>query len=167
MKDLEVIEAQLSRTMSFFPRIDAKVAGLFAINSTILTVSALNVETGDLVRWQVAVPGTLLLLLLIASFTHLYRCHFPNLDGGEGSLIYFKAISTRTEVTYKAEYEAASDANYRGDLLGQIWRNSCILAQKYDALAKAINLTLAALLPFVIFLVVTAIEHTRLPVVSV
>lgn len=29
MKDLDVVEAQLARVLSFFPRVDTKVAGLF------------------------------------------------------------------------------------------------------------------------------------------
>jgi hypothetical protein len=48
MKDLNVIEAQLTRVLSFFPRVDTKVAGLFTVNSAVLTISALNVQAGDL-----------------------------------------------------------------------------------------------------------------------
>jgi hypothetical protein len=50
-------------------------------------------------------------------------------------------------------------------MLGQIWRNAHILDDKYNAVAMAIRMTLATLVPFAIFLVMTAIEHTRLPVV--
>lgn len=166
MKDLQVIEAQLTRVLSFFPRVDTKVAGLFTVNSALLTISALNVEAGDLARWYIAIPGAFLIIGLIASFTFLYKCNFPELEGGQGSLVYFAAIKGRTESTYKAEFEAVSDADYRADMLGQIWRNSHILADKYKAIAIAIRLTLATLLPFTVFLVMTAIEHTRLPMVS-
>lgn len=166
MKDLVAIEAQLTRTLSFFPRVDTKVSGLFTVNSAILTISALNVEAGDLSRWYITVPGAFLLIGIIASYTFLYKCNFPELEGGQGSLVYFSAIKERTESKYRAEYEAVSDADYRADMLGQVWRNSHILADKYKAIAMAIRLTLATLVPFTVFLVMTAIEHTRLPVVS-
>lgn len=166
MKDLDVIEAQLARVLSFFPRVDTKVAGLFSVNSVILTISALNVEAGDLMRWYIAVPGALLVIGLIASYTYLYKCNFPELEGGQGSLIYFSAIKQRTESTYKAEFEAVSNDDYRSDMIGQVWRNSHILSDKYKSIAMAIRLTLATLVPFTIFLVMTAIEHTRLPVMN-
>ena len=164
MNDLQVIEAQLARVLSFFPRVDTKVAGLFTVNSAILTISALNVEAGDLSRWYIAVPGVFLILGLIASFGYLYRCNFPDLKGGEGSLVFFGAIRKRTETQYTTEFEAVSDADYRSDMLGQIWRNAHILDDKYNAVAMAIRMTLATLGPFTIFLVMPAIEHTRLPV---
>ena len=166
MKDLNVIEAQLTRVLSFFPRVDTKVAGLFAVNSAILTVSALNVEAGDLMRWYIAVPGAFLVLGLVASYAFLYKCNFPQLEGGQNSLVYFAAIKGRTESSYKTEFEAANEDAYRSDMLGQVWRNSHILADKYKAIAIAIRLTLATLVPFTVFLVMTAIEHTRLPVMN-
>ena len=166
MKESAVIEAQLTRVLSFFPRVDTKVAGLFTVNSAILTISAMNVEAGDLVRWYIVVPGAFLIIGLIASYTFLYKCNFPELEGGQGSLVYFSAIKERTESKYKAEFEAVSEADYRSDMLGQVWRNSHILADKYKAVAMAIRLTLATLVPFTVFLVMTAIEHTRLPVVN-
>jgi hypothetical protein len=166
MKDIQIIEAQLARVLSFFPRVDTKVAGLFSVNSVVLTISALNVEAGDFLRWYIAVPGAFLAIGLIASYAYLYKCNFPELEGDQASLIYFGAIKARTESTYKAEYEAIGDEQYRSDMLGQVWRNSRILSDKYKAIAMAIRCTLATLVPFTIFLVMAAIEHTRLPVVT-
>jgi Family of unknown function (DUF5706) len=167
VKDLTTIEAQLVRTLSFFPRVDTKVAGLFTVNSAILTVSALNVEAGDLRAWYIAIPASLLVLGLISSYSFLYKCNFPELEGGQGSLVYFAEIQKKTESDYVAAYEAASDTDYRRDLLIQVWRNSQILSQKYRSISMAIRLTVATLIPFSIFLVMTAIEHTRVPVVGV
>lgn len=44
MKDIDVTEAQLSRVLSFFSRVDTKVGGLFTVNSAILAISAANVQ---------------------------------------------------------------------------------------------------------------------------
>ena len=51
------------------------------------------------------------------------------------------------------------------DLLGQVWRNSQILCQKYIAIAWAIRSSVLTLLPFATFLVLTAITHSRIPMV--
>ena len=104
MKDLTVIEAQLTRVLNFFPRVDTKVAGLFTVNSAVLTVSALNVQAGDLKQWYIAIPAVFLVLGLVGSYTFLYRCNFPDLEGGQGSLIYFAAIQDRTETKFNPYY---------------------------------------------------------------
>lgn len=81
-------------------------------------------------------------------------------------MVYFSAIQDRTETKFKDEFEAINEADYRSDMLGQVWRNSHILCEKYRAIAVAIRITLATFLPFAIFLVMTAIEHTRMPVIG-
>ena len=165
MKELAVIERQLDRVLGFIPRVDTKAGGLFAVNAAILTIAAINVQAGDLALWYIAIPGAVMLIGLAFSYTFLYRCNFPDLKGGQGSLIYFAAVQKRTESVFMAEYEAVDDDAYRRDLLGQVWRNSQILCQKYTAIAWAIRSTLLTLLPFAIFLIMTAIKHSRFPVV--
>lgn len=108
-----------------------------------------------------------LALGLIASYTFLYRCNFPDLKGDRNSLIYFAAIQDRTESAFVAEYEAVTDEAYRADMLRQIWRNSAILCEKYRAVAVAIRSSLATLLPFALFLTMTAIEHSRIPFLKI
>jgi hypothetical protein len=164
MKSLERIEAQLDRVLGFFPRVDTKMGGIFAVNSAMLTICALNIEAQDLTKWYIVIPGILVLLGLATSNVFLYRCNFPELQGGQGSLIYFTAIQNRTEINYRDEFEAASEEAYRSDLLGQIWRNSSILCQKYKSLAAAIRSTLITLIPFGFFLVMTAVDNSRFPV---
>ncbi len=103
---------------------------------------------------------------LVASYTFLYRCNFPSLEGGQGSLIYFVAIQNRTESKFRDEFEAATEESYRFDLLEQVWRNLVILCAKYRALAYAIRITLATLLPFAAFLVLKAVDHSRVPLLK-
>lgn len=165
MNDMAVAEHQLDRVLSFFPRVDTKAAGLFAVNAAILTIAAINVQAGDLKLWYVAIPGILMLVGLAISYTFLYRCNFPDLKGGQGSMIYFAEIQKRTESVFLKDFEAATEEAYRHDLLGQIWRNSQILCQKYAAIAWAIRSSALTLLPFATFIVLTAITHSRFPVV--
>ncbi|MGE6694715.1 Pycsar system effector family protein [Sphingobium limneticum] len=165
MQNLDIIERQLDRVLGFFPRVDTKAGGLFAVNAAMLTIAAINVQAGDLGLWYIAIPGVLMLVGLAVSYTFLYRCNFPDLKGGQGSLIYFAEVQKRTESVFLKDYEAASDDVYRQDLLGQVWRNSQILCQKYTAIAWAIRSSVLTLLPFAIFLTMTAIRHSRFPVV--
>ncbi|WP_262423150.1 Pycsar system effector family protein [Brevundimonas denitrificans] len=111
-----------------------------------------------------SVPGAFALAGLLISYIFLYRANFPDVKGGQGSLIYFAEIQNRTEPNYQSELEACSDDQFRKDLVGQVWRNSQILCAKYVAVKIAIIATTLSLVPFFIFLAVTASIHVRLPI---
>lgn len=166
MQDLKTVDDQLTRVLGFFPRVDAKAGGLFAINSAMATIAVLNLRISDLGLWFVGIPATLTVLALLASYYFLYRCNFPELAGGERSLIYFVEIQKRTEPVFIEEYEAAADQAYRRDLLGQIWRNSVILCSKYKAVAASLKWTLAALPPFIALLAANSYLHAAMPIVK-
>lgn len=167
MQDLNTIEDQLTRTLGFFPRVDAKASGLFAVNTAILTVGILNVKLPDLAIWYVGTPAAIALVTLVASYVFLYRCNFPDLTGGNSSLLYFAEIQKRTEPVYISEYLAADDDGYRRDMLGQVWHNARILCAKYKAIAAAIRLTLASLVPFGALLAAESYVHAAMPMVEV
>lgn len=163
MKDLNIIEAQLGRVLCFFPRVEARISGLFAANTVLLAVAALNVEAGDLKQWFVGGPAALTLLALLGSYFFLYQANFPDRRGGHNSLVYFVEIQKRTENDFITDYLACDEERYGRDMLGQVWRNSQILCDKYIAVSRAIYCTSAALAPFLLFLVATAIVHSRVP----
>lgn len=166
MMDLSVIEAQLSRVLDFFPRVDARVNGLFAFNTALLIVAVLNLSVGDLARWYVGVPSVAFVISLLISFTFLYRVNFPDMRGGQGSLIYFAEVQNRTETQYIEDFETCSEDLYRRDMLGQIWRNSQILCHKFRAVKMAIIFTLVSMPFFIWLLAATAILHSRLPLLK-
>jgi hypothetical protein len=163
MKDLDRIAAHLTQVLGFFPRVDTKAGGLFAFNAAMITITALNVKAGDLERWYIGVPAVLMVVGLLASYFFLYRCNFPDLRGGQGSLIYFSEVQRRAEADFINDYEAATDDAYRRDLLGQVWRNSEILCAKYKDVAVALRCTLTTLVPFTWLLVAESIVHAAVP----
>lgn len=163
MKNIEVIERQLERVLAFFPRVEARISALFGVNTLIFAVAAVNVSAGDFARWYVVTPGALLIAGLVTSYVYLFRANFPDDNGGEGSLVFFKAISDRTEANYLADLLACSDDKFRDDLIGQVWRNSVILCAKYRRVKKAISATALSIVPFIIFLAVSATIHHRVP----
>ncbi len=163
MNDIDAIQRQMDRVLGFFPRIEARINGLFGVNTVILAIGALNVASPDLNLWFVSVPGVFAMAGLMMSYAFLYRANFPDVNGGQGSLVYFAEIQKRTEANYLAELTACSNERFREDLVAQIWRNSQILCAKYVFVRYAIVATTLSLLPFFIFLAVTASIHSRVP----
>lgn len=164
MNDIDVIQRQLDRVLGFFPRVDARINGLFGVNTVILAIGGLNVATPDLDLWFVSVPGVFAMAGLMVSYALLYRANFPDVNGGQGSLVYFAEIQKRTEANYVAELATCSSDRFREDLVAQIWRNSEILCAKYAFVRYAIVATTLSLLPFFIFLAATASIHARVPI---
>ncbi len=165
MKDIDIIQRQLDRVLGFFPRVEARIATLFGVNTLILIIAALNLSAGDLRLWYVTVPVSALLIGLLVSYYHLFRANFPDDNGGEKSLVFFKEIQKRTEANYIAEFLDCSEASLRNDLLGQIWRNSCIVCEKYQRVKLAIT-TAISVVPFIVFLVITGNIHSRIPILG-
>lgn len=164
MNDIDAIQRQLDRVLGFFPRVEARINGLFGVNTVILAIRALNVAAPDLDLWFVSVPGIFAIAGLMISYAYLYRANFPDVSGGQGSLVYFAEIQKRTESNYQADLTACSNERFREDLVGQIWRNSQILCTKYIFIRYAIVATTLSLLPFFIFLAATASIHARVPI---
>ena len=166
MNDIDIIQRQLDRVLAFFPRVEARINALFGANTLILAIGALNVSAPDLKLLFVTLPAILAIAGLLASYVFLYRANFPDVKGGQGSLVHFAEIEKRSEEDYHSELLACSDERFREDLVGQIWRNSQILCSKYVFVRKAIIATTLSLLPFLIFLAVTASIYARLPIFS-
>lgn len=166
MKDIDIIQRQLDRVLGFFPRVEARINILFGVNTLILVIAALNLSAGDLRLWYVTVPASLLLFGLLVSYYHLFHANFPDDNGGEKSLVFFKEIQKRTEANYIAEFIECSEAKLRNDLLGQVWRNSCIVCDKYQRVKLAIITTSISIAPFVVFLVITGTIHARIPLLK-
>ena len=166
MKDVDIIQRQLDRVLGFFPRVEARTNALFGVNTLILIIAALNLSAGDLRLWYVTVPGSVLVAGLLVSYYHLFRANFPDDRGGERSLIFFKEIQKRTEANYIAEFLESSETTLRNDLLGQVWRNSCIVCEKYQRVKLAIIATSISIVPFLVFLAVTGAIHARIPLLQ-
>jgi hypothetical protein len=155
----EEAEKQLDRTMGFFARVDARGSFLFALDTGLLALLALNVRPADLYIWFLVAPAAVAIAAIAISLIYIYRSAYPVLKGGANSLIYFREIAQRTEARFIDEFIAQDDSVYSRDLLGQVWRNSEILTMKYDAVKVAFILTALALIPWTIFLALAATVH--------
>ena len=58
----DTAEKQLDRVLSFFPRVDAKGSFLFALDTGLLALLALNLQTEDFRVWFLIIPTMSVLL---------------------------------------------------------------------------------------------------------
>jgi Family of unknown function (DUF5706) len=143
---------QLNRTLTFFPRVDGKASVILAVDTSMLAVLATRSWPALHFGWHL-LPLGLALLALGVSFWHLYREAFPQLEGGQQSLLYFREIANLTESRYLEAWKASSDEQNLNDLLGQTWRNSQILRSKFDHLKQAYIALACATPPWAVTLV--------------
>lgn len=164
--NIDIAAKQLDRVLSFFPRVEAKASFLFALNSAMLGVLALNVQKTDLGLWHHVLSASIAVLLVVASLFFVYRCTFPSLRGGTASLVYFHEIAKLREAEYLAAFKAVLPESLAEDYLSQAWRNAEILAAKFSDLKRAFLLTALALFPWSAFLVLASITHAQFPVLK-
>jgi hypothetical protein len=156
---------QLNLILSFFPRVDAKLSTVLALDTGMLAALSASLPQFDKMTVWLAVAPALASGLLTASYVYLYRGGFPDVKGGHSSVIYFKEIAKRTEATFIAEYCRHTSESLRQDVLGQIWRNSEILTEKFRCLKLAFICMAISALPWALSLAVFALTRANVRVV--
>lgn len=150
----QIQQAQFTfdKVLSFISRVDIKANAILAINTGMLAFLAVHVpKWSAFTEWYMYLALVPVILLSI-SFWFLYRCGYPNLVGGNSSLIYFKEIASRTESNFISEFLKLTDDLYLKDLLNQVYRNSEIAKEKYESLKYAFIFTAISIIPWVIAL---------------
>jgi hypothetical protein len=150
---------QLTLILSFFPRVDAKASAILAINTGMLAVLASNAPPLLSMSVFSYVLAGITAAMIAASLWFLYRVAFPALDGGHQSLIYFREIARRTESSFIDEFVGQEEGARTKDLLGQVWRNSCILTSKFDSLKWGFILMALAIIPWVAAVSLFSSQH--------
>jgi len=154
----EVAQNELDRILGFFPRVDAKASVILAVNTGMLGFLASRLPTlSSLVWWEIALCLTTVALLGI-SLWFLYKQAFPNVEGGNASLVYFREIANKTEAKFIDEFAKQGARDHVNDLLGQAWRNSVILKDKFDYVRKALIFLALAIPPWVASLAIFALK---------
>jgi hypothetical protein len=149
---IELAKDQLSRVLGFFGRVDSKASVVLAIDTAMLAFLVAHAPPLQELAADAAVSGVLAIICLAISLWYLYRGGTPDLQGGQRSLVYFREIAARTETNFVDEYLTVADEAYLKDLLGQVWRNSCILSNKFNHLEAALRWVAIALAPWLIAL---------------
>lgn len=161
MDDIELAETakdDLDRILGFFSRVDAKASVILAVDTGMLGFLTSRAPELSALSWWEAGIAIATLLLLGVSLWFLYRQAFPNLQGGQASLVYFREIADKTEAHFIEEFKNQSSLDHANDLLGQAWRNSVILTEKFDYLRKALICLALAIPPWAASLLVFAFK---------
>jgi hypothetical protein len=143
---------ELNLVLSFFPRVDAKASVVLAVDTGMAGYLAAHLPSLDSLRWWEFLAPACTLALLVLSFWHLYKGAFPALEGGDRSLVYFREVARRTESKFIDEFMLQEELAYSKDILGQAWRNSEILTEKFDHLKCSFIYLAGAVLPWTIAL---------------
>jgi hypothetical protein len=154
---------ELDLVLGFFSRLESKSSVVLAIATAMIGFLAANAPAlSAFSKWMYLSSG-LTIFLLSVSFGFLYRGGFPNLSGGESSLVYFREIAKRREQKFIEEFTAQTEKEYATDLLAQVWRNSQILTIKFDSLKWAFVTMALAIVPWVVSLVLFATYNSTSP----
>jgi hypothetical protein len=139
---------QLNLVLNFFARVDTKLSVVLGIDLGMAGLLASKTPT-DAEVWAGAwvIVGVFVTLLAISLF-HLYRGSFPNVDGGHGSLVYFREIARRSETEYRDAFRCLSTSELADDLIRQTWRNSVILKDKFKHLRWSYIFMALAIVPW-------------------
>lgn len=155
-RSLEDARAQLNLVLSFFPRAEAKLSVLLGVDLAMLGTLASTLP--PIGAWESSVVAALLAAACLGvSVVDLYRAALPSLEGTGHSLIYFREIAQRTELDYSKLYTSADVEGLIDDILSQTWRNSAILAKKFDCLDSSFRWTALAVLPWIAWLAFRAV----------
>jgi Family of unknown function (DUF5706) len=155
---------QLTMVLSFFPRVDAKLSTVLAIDTPMLASMSAGIPSLHQLSVLLMLPFAIAAGLLVGSYYCLYRGGFPNLKGGHSSNVYFKDIAARNESKFAEDYQKQSSEALRLDLLSQIWRNSEILTEKFRYLRFAFICMALAAIPWVLSLALFAMKRAPLAV---
>jgi hypothetical protein len=113
-----VAKDQLNLVLSFFSRVDAKASVVLAVDTAMAGYLAGRMPSlKAMPYWQTLIPLAAFILIGI-SIWNLYKGAFPNLVGGDSSLVYFREVAKRTEAKFIDEFLAQDETTYVKDVLG-------------------------------------------------
>jgi hypothetical protein len=161
LSQIGIAERQLDRVLQFASRIESKISMLLATDLGIVAIMLINLNFEDIKTWYISIPLFAGMLAISQSIFYIYKAAYPNLEGGSSSLIYFSEIAKRTEQAFLRDFRDLSLDDLYCDIVGQIWRNSQIMSQKFESLRKAFLFTVLSTVPWAIFLIASSVTHSR------
>jgi hypothetical protein len=159
MTDSERVSAawnQLNLVLGFFSRIDTKASVILGLDVGMIAVLFARIPPLAQITLLQCAFATPFFIAVIFSFSRLHFGSRPHLNGGTNSLVYFRTIAQMQESEFISACGRRSETEFAADLLEQVWRNSKILNEKFDALQYAQYTMVLAAIPWLgcIFLTV-------------
>jgi len=136
-KRLAAARDQLNLILGFFARVDTKLSVVLGVDLGMLGLLSTKAPEMQYITSSAWLAATLFLIAVGMSLTHLYQGSFPNVRGGEDSLVFFREIAKLEGAKYVDAFSALSADDLARDLLSQSWRNAVILKEKFHHLRWA------------------------------
>ena len=163
---VENAQSQLDRVLSFFSRVEGKASFLFATNIGMLAIAFTNLTYADLKTWFIVGPLALSLFCAASAIFHVGSVVKPNLQGGKSSTIYFASIAQMSDSQYASEFMSQTDRELEEQILKQVHRNSEILKDKFESVAKSLFWTTISTLPWALYLIISSAQHSEIAKVA-
>lgn len=106
---------QLNLVLGFFPRIDTKLSVVLGINLGMLALAGSRMPTLDTITGWMLLTASIFVTAIAASFYHVWKGSFPDLNGGTNSIVYFKSISRMSESAFRQAYNATDPLELAND----------------------------------------------------
>jgi hypothetical protein len=149
---------RLQHVLASFDRVDTKLSVVLGVNIALLGVLTTQMESLK----EISILGwaAIGIYAVLSAFSclFLYRGSFPQLHGGEGSLIYFAQIAKRAPATFATEFRGQTPEFLLEDVLEQLRNNAAIATAKYRYLCLAYRLMAWSLVPWVAALASFALQ---------
>lgn len=146
-EQLEAAEKRLDRLLDWVSRSDMKFSIVLGVDTGMLGFLATSAPAGAFPVRAVVVAATSV-ALLVASLIFIYRGTYPRTKGPGGSLVYFGSIAGEGLEDLKERFRACGADEHLDDVLGQVHRNSEIVARKFAELQRAYRCLLLAVVPW-------------------
>ena len=144
-----VLEATLTRQLSWIQSADSKAAFTFAFNTAMLGMLA-AVAPKSIAVWTItaSIWTAIALLFFLGSLISLTVVSYPRTDGPRGSLIFSLGIAQRSIEQYRQAIQNLTIENYIEDLAAQCHRNAEIANTKYSWVRRALISLYLSVLPW-------------------
>lgn len=134
----EAATKQLERVIAFAARIDGRAPVILGTVLAMIAVLAVNLPRGAVgFQWFLALPLLGYGIAVCVALWQLYKCFYPELEGGHNSLVYFREAAKLTESEYVRRFQTQPLGEHNTDLLQQAWRIAQVDLAKYESLKTA------------------------------
>lgn len=138
----------LERQLGWIQSADTKLTILVPVPTAMLGFLSTYVERIPDMTWAVFIPFLLATCLLAAALFLAAMSMVPRTDGPASSGVFFGKIAQATAPEYRAMVGSRTEADYLGDLAGQVHINAEIAAQKHGLIRKAMYCLFIAIAPW-------------------
>lgn len=148
-----VAEQNLSRTHDWNSKYNNRISVILTIDTGMLGVMAVLTKPSYFTS-ALGFAVLVTVILLGASFLLIVAGEYPRNRSSSPSLIYYGSVARMSENQLRDKFNALTPDDYLKDLVEQYWINSRILKWKFIILKATLILTVIAVIPWAVSLLI-------------